>query len=128
MSGREAYAILLPLIRRTLWAPDGKPPEGWDERREGSVLKRLLVHRSVSQIEAAIIGLAGLRDTCQVEWLKPGDKVTTRALYNTRSGVSQVFELATAWFFHENRKKPRTTMRTLGGILDEAIRRSRGAA
>jgi len=119
-------AELLPLIRKHLWVPDGKPPAGWDDRREGSVVKQLLRHRSVSQLEAAIIGLAQLRDTSQVDWLKPGDKVTCRALYNSRSGVTQMFELATSWFWHVERRKPKKqTLREIGGILNKAMRMAR---
>ena len=57
---QAAFRQLFPIIRDKLWAPDGKPPEAWDERREGSVLKRLLIHRSLSQLEVAILGLASL--------------------------------------------------------------------
>ncbi len=125
VSVKSAHAILMPLVRRELWPPDGKPPDDWDERREGSVLKRLLMHRSVSQIEAAIIGLAKLRDTCQVEWLKPGEKCTTRCLYNTRYGMTQMFELATQWFWHEARKDAPKRMQSLGQVLNEAMRKAK---
>lgn len=103
----EFYRKLFPTVRQYLWPPDGKPPEAWDERREGSVLGRLLVYRTVSQIEVAILGLAKLRDSGRISWLQPGGKVTSRALYNTRSGVSQMFELATAeyWKAANTRKK-----------------------
>ena len=120
------YAVLLKLVREHLWKPDGKPPAAWDERREGSVLKRLLVHRSVSQIEVAILGLAQLRDSGQVDWLKPGDKVTCRALYNSRSGTSQVFELATAEYWRLAKKRPKRS----GGIqsLTDLLGAKKGAA
>lgn len=115
---QEPYATLIPLIRRELWSPDGKPPAGWDDRREGSVLKRLLVHRSKSQVEVAILGLAQLRDSGQVDWLKRGDKVTCRALYNTRNGVSQMFELATAAYWVKAKKKrPRPQMESMGDVI-----------
>lgn len=118
------YAVLLKLVREELWIPDGVPPAAWDDRREGSVLKRLLIHRSVSQIETAIIGLAMLRDAGQVDWLKPGAKVTTRALYNSRSGVSQVFELATREYWLVAKKRPKKRERGIGEILEHAIRAS----
>lgn len=117
------YTALFPLIRDKLWHPDGKPPVDWSERREGSVLKQLLVHRSVSQIEAAILGLALLRDSGLVAWLKPGDKVTCRALYNSRSGVSQMFELATAEYWKATKKRPKKqTLEGLGAILARALK------
>lgn len=119
----NALHTLFPLIRKHLWAPDGKPPEAWSEMREGSVLKRLLVHRTPSQVEVAILGLAQLRDAGQVDWLRPGDKVTCRALYNSRSGVSQMFELATRayWESAKGRKETGGAM-SLGEILNRAMR------
>lgn len=115
------YGVLLRLVREHLWVPDGKPPVGWDDRREGSVLKRLLAHRSVSQIEIAILGLAQLREAGLVDWLKPGAKVTCRALYNSRSGVSQMFELATAEYWKSTKKRPRKQdAESLGDILKRA--------
>lgn len=120
------YAVLLRLVRDNLWKPDGKPPLAWDERREGSVIKRLLVHRSVAQLEVAILGLAMLRDAGCIDWLKPGVKVTCRALYNSRSGVSQMFELATAEYWKHTKKRTPKGMQTLGDILNAAMKK--GAA
>ncbi len=118
------YTVLLPLIRQQLWQPDGTPPVGWSDRREGSVLKRLLVHRSVPQLEVAILGLAQLRDHGGIDWLKPGMKVTCRALYNSRSGVSQMFELATSEYWRAAKKRSPRGMQSLGEILNEAQRRA----
>jgi hypothetical protein len=118
------YAVLLKLIRANLWKPDGKPPGDWTERREGSVLKRLLVHRTVPQLEVAILGLAQLRDSGCIDWLKPGVKVTCRALYNSRSGVSQMFELATSEYWRTTKKRTPRGMQSLGEILNEAQRRA----
>lgn len=121
--GRNAFAVLMPLVRRVLWAPDGKPPEAWDERREGSVLKRLLVHRTVSQVETAILGLSLLREHGSVPWMAKGSKVTSRALYCTRSGVSQMFELATQEYWRDaKRTKGKKGMQSLGDVLREAMR------
>lgn len=118
------YALLFPVIRAKLRPPDGKPPEAWDERREGSVLKRLLIHRSSSQLEVAIHGLAALRDSGQINWLQPGAKVTSRALYNTRSGVSQMFELATREYWRTAKRPARKSMSSVGDILFGLIRHS----
>jgi len=118
------YAVLLKLVRTHLWKPNGTPPDGWTERREGSVLKQLLAHRSVAQLEVAILGLAQLRDAGCVDWLKPGVKVTCRALYNSRSGVSQMFELATTEYWRTAKKRAPRGMQTLGEILNEAKRRA----
>ena len=119
-----AYDVLIPLVRQHLWPPDGRPPEGWNDLREGSVLKRLLTHRTVSQLEAAIIGLAGLRDSGRIDWLKPGSKVTCRALYNTRSGVTQMFELATEHYWRSTKSRPKKPIETVGNILFHVLAQS----
>jgi 5-methylcytosine-specific restriction endonuclease McrA len=122
---RLAYKVLFPLIRQRLWAPDGLPPPAWDERREGSVIKRLLIHRSQSQIEVAVLGLAQLRDEGSIDWLRPGQKVTMRALYHTRSGVSQMFELATSAYWRAAKHRPkRSNMSAIGDILMHSLRQS----
>src|SRR3990167_495604 len=122
---RAAFRGLFPLIRAHLWVPDGKPPEGWDERREGSVLKRLLIHCSASQLEVAILGLAQLRNTGQIDWLKPGQKVTCRALYHTRSGVSDMFALATSAYWATAKKRVmRPSFSTIGELLLHSLRQS----
>jgi len=122
---REAYKVLFPLIRARLWTPDGKPPPAWDERREGSVIKQLLAHRSQSQLEVAILGLAQLRDEGSIEWLKPGQKVTLRALYHTRSGVAQVFELATRRYWETAKRRPkRQNASSIADILMHTLRQS----
>jgi 5-methylcytosine-specific restriction endonuclease McrA len=120
----KACAELFPLIRKLLWAPDGKAPPAWDERREASVLKRLLVHRSISQVEVAIRGLAELRDSGQIAWLKAGQKVTCRALYNSRAGATQMFELATAKYWSIAKRRPRVPLESIGSIMFHMLRQS----
>jgi hypothetical protein len=116
------------LIRKELWPPDGKPPTGWDERREGSVLKRLLMHRSVSQVEVAILGLAQLRDSGDIAWLARGQKVTSRALYNSRSGASQMFALATDAYWRIAKQRPKRGFVGIAASVEFAMRRvERGA-
>lgn len=88
-------------IRTHLYSPDGTPPTGWEESRDASILRALQAKHSASDILAAIEGVAVLRDFPgrygdPVDWLKAGDKVTLRALYNTRSGVCPLFSLAVA--------------------------------
>jgi 5-methylcytosine-specific restriction endonuclease McrA len=61
----------------------------------------------VSQIEVAIIGLAALRDRGEIVWLPAKQKCTTRALYNSRSGATQMFELATAEYWRAAKRTPR---------------------
>jgi hypothetical protein len=89
----------LEAIRTHLYVPDGKCPTGWDEQREGSILKQLRTRYKAGDILAAIEGLALLRDYPGkygdvVDWLKPGDKATLKALYGSRSGVRPMMALA----------------------------------
>ena len=88
------------------------------------MLKRLLVHHSISQLDAAIRGLAELRDSGQIDWLKRGQKVTCRALYNSRAGASQMFELATAHYWRISRIRPRRPMESIGSILFHMMRQN----
>lgn len=121
---RGPYKNLFPLIRQNLWGPDGKPREEWSERREGSVLKAMLQYRSVSQIEVAILGLAKLRDSGQVDWLKPGEKCSVLCLHHTRSGVYQMFELATTAYWREAKQAKPRPISSIGDILLHGIRQS----
>ena len=108
---------LMNLVRRHLYIPDGHPPvivvkgHPWTEARERNVLRELLRHRSNRDVATAIEGLALLRDhpgvyADQVDWLKHGEKVTLRALHNSRSGVTSMFALATqAYWKHQNTRR-----------------------
>lgn len=87
-----SVAFLMPLVRQHCYGPDGKPPHGYAERRDASILARLLEVHPVNDIAAAIEGLPMLRGT--VDWLKAGEKITLRAIYHTRSGVRPTFGLA----------------------------------
>ncbi len=104
------YAVLMPLVRQHLWPPDGTPPVGWTEQREGSVLKTLLARAPVDQVAVWVEGLALLRDAPglyadPVEWLgSPGSKITSRVLLK-RSGTATVMMLAhRAYWTHANRR------------------------
>lgn len=102
---QHPYAVLLPLIRCTLWHPDGKPPSGWDERREGSVIRRMLKFRTVEQIELAILGLGRLRETGELQWLT--GKISTRVLL-VGNGAVRMYELAIRAYW-QARPGPRGT-------------------
>jgi hypothetical protein len=99
---------LMTLVRQHLYVPDGKPPADWDEARDGSILKALIKRRRPEDVAVAIEGLAVLRDrpgafADAVDWLRPGMKVTCKALYNTKSGVCSTFDLACqAYWRHVN--------------------------
>lgn len=124
---RSPYAELLPLVRQFLWIPDGTPPADWDDRREGSVLKALLERQPLREIKIAIEGLALLRDAPgmwadAVSWMHPGEKLTCRALYNTRSGVTQTFALAhRAYWKHATYSKTRRTNVTPSDISSDEL-------
>src|SRR5690242_2200959 len=106
------FRTLMGLVRRHLYVPDGHPPAGYSEQRDGSVLKQLLERgRSMGDVAVAIEGVALLRDQPGlygedgVEWLgRPGTKLTCRVLLK-RCGVQSVWVLATrAYWTRENRR------------------------
>jgi hypothetical protein len=85
-----------PVIRKHLYVPDGKCPTGWDESRDGSILRQLRQTYKAGDILAAIEGVALLRDYPGkygdvIDWLTPGSKATLKVLYNTRSGARPMF-------------------------------------
>lgn len=97
-----SHADVAAVVVERLWR--GAPPVDWSIEREGSVLKALHERHSYDEIMAAVCGLALLRDHPGkygdvVDWLRPGDKATCRALYNTDSGVSPMFVHATNAFW-----------------------------
>jgi hypothetical protein len=108
----------MPLIRTLLYAPDGKPPAGWDEARDGSIVKVLLkAGRSVQDLEAAIRGLRLLVDEPRIwnqdyvaDFAAPGAKLTMRMLYNTKLGkeMSSFTAATQAYWKHENYSGRRT--------------------
>ncbi|HKB49651.1 MAG TPA: hypothetical protein VKC57_18215, partial [Ktedonobacterales bacterium] len=100
----------MELVRKHLYA-DGTPPADWDEARDGSILKELLKQRSAKDVAIAIEGVALVRDcpgvyADAVDWLRPGEKITLRALYNSKSGLLSMFTIATqAYWKHANRRQ-----------------------
>lgn len=76
---------IMAAIREHLYAPDGKPPEGWVEGREFSIMRQLRkLGKSGTQILAVVEGLGELRRDGRVDWLK--GKATLRAVYNSKTG------------------------------------------
>ncbi len=109
--GTPTFRELMGLVRAHLYTPDGKPASGWDEARDGSILKELLKHDRADEVAIAIEGLAILRDFPGVYadavdwpyWPQPGQKADLRPLYNNKSGVLPVFSLAMqAYWKHAN--------------------------
>jgi hypothetical protein len=90
---------LIGLVRSHFYTPDGKCPTDWSEVRERSILTALLTRYSPEDVATAVEGAALLRDYPgkygdAIDWLRPGDKLTLRVLYNTRSGVRPLMGLA----------------------------------
>jgi hypothetical protein len=113
----NAYAVLMPLIRTHLWHPDGKPPdaikgEPWTEQREGSVVRELLKHYSLSQLETVVLGLGlmlrGLAESERPAWLPLGEKCSLRAVFHTKSGVVAMVELCQRAYWTVQNKRPKS--------------------
>lgn len=110
---KSPHGALMPLVRRCLYVPDGKPPANWSDRQDGSILKELLKSYRARDIEVAIEGLRLLAEHPgvfgdEVSWLRPGEKITLKALYNSRSGVLPMFERARqAYWKHANARPAR---------------------
>jgi len=106
--GVPTFSELMGLVRKHLYVPDGRPPAGWAEPRDGSILKQLLKRRGARDVAIAIEGVAVVRDfpgvyADAVNWqdhdgrstLPPHAKTTLKALYGSRSGVLPMFSIAT---------------------------------
>jgi hypothetical protein len=99
------YGVVMPLVRQHLRPPDGKPPAGWTDGQECTVVRALRHHRTLDELVAAIQGLALLRDYPgqwgdRLNWLAPGEKVTLRALYSPKTATPvPLFNRAAAAYF-----------------------------
>jgi hypothetical protein len=123
---RAEARALMPVIRECLYVPDGKPPPGYDDGRDYKLIMDLLQGgESASTLEAAIRGVAMMRDAGELEaWSPPirrGTKLTTRVLHNTRFGKVQMIEKATEWYFKRNQPngkggQPTTLAAVLAGM------------
>ena len=91
--------LIIPAIRKYLYVPDGKPPADWDERRDASIAKVMLGKGdTASDILAAIEGIRLVADAGWLQdWtptVRPGDKLTLRVLYHTKSGALPTVTMA----------------------------------
>lgn len=94
----------MAIVRSRFYAPDGKPPAGYDEGREFGIFAALREKEGMTgrRIAELIEGAAAIRDDdgqvhgelARVEWLKRGDKMTMRALYHSKSGLMPLAQLA----------------------------------
>lgn len=112
---------IMQAVRQRLYIPDGKPPRDWNESRCASIAKRKLDGGTpVGEILDAIEGLAILRDSGELDWLKRGHKTTLRALYHTHSGAVPVYTLALNALDRANHhptRKAKSQPTALGDIL-----------
>ena len=93
------HQVLMPLTRELFYVPDGKPPPGYDSRRDGSVIRGLVKAAvSVETLEAACRGAAYARDA-GLEGLNPGEKLTWRRLLKGAESdpVQQLSKFAHIW-------------------------------
>jgi hypothetical protein len=110
------FKVLFPLIRESLWRPDGKCPaeiagKPWSEDQEGTVIRELAKSYSVSDLEIVVLGLGfmlrGLAESERPDWLEVGGKASLRAVYKSRSGVVQMVEHCRRAFWSVENKRPK---------------------
>lgn len=98
-SGNNPMGQIMAAVRLYLYAPDGKPPADWSDRRDASIAKALLERGdSISGICDAIEGIRLAVDRGDLaDWTppaKPGDKLTLRVLYHTKHGILPTWTVA----------------------------------
>ncbi len=96
-------------VRQWAYAPDGKPPDGWDEGRDVHIAHQLEQYHSAEDICMAIEGVRlivdapGFYEGLELGWCPPKTKFTLRVLYHTRAGVRDLFQHAhDVWWRHYN--------------------------
>lgn len=91
---------IMAAIRTHLYQPDGKPPAGWEEGREFSIMRQLRKHgKSGSQIMAVVEGLGVLAREGKVKWLH--GKTTLRAVFNTQTGCLDMWGQAEDAYYRQ---------------------------
>ena len=100
---------LMGLVRTFLYRPNGKAPLGYNDARDITVIRRLRkAGHSGFEIADAIEGLRLLCDRGELGRKHPGEKLTMRALYNTRHGVRPLLAQAQE-AVHQTLKRAWTT-------------------
>lgn len=97
---QAAIGRLMGVVRSSAYL--GKPPRGYDDARDVSILRGWLKQgRTEHEIRDAIEGLRTAVDAGTVEWvnpetggLRPGQAFTLRALRNTKSGDRFTWDVA----------------------------------
>jgi hypothetical protein len=86
---------VLDCTKRWGYLPDGKPPDGYEVRRDFDVAGMMTRHQIKPRtIADAVFGLRLLVEHGDVNWIEPGDKFTLRALWRTEHGVRSMFSAA----------------------------------
>ena len=106
--------FLAPLVREILYAPDGKPPDGWTLAQDLRVCKLWLVRRKDESPPDIEMFLRGLRK------LYPTGKLTLRLLMADKDG--SLYRRAMAAHYQTTKRGPSK----IGVIL--AVLAKRGAA
>ncbi len=94
----SAEGRLMGLVRRHLYI-NKKEPEGWSAARDITIIREILkAGFSEEEIADAIEGVDLMRhnqgEKLSVNWIDKDSALTMRALYNSKSGVQQVFTMA----------------------------------
>lgn len=84
---RAVGARFGPVLRETLYQPDGRPPENYDDGRDVEIIRGLLERGyGPERLELALAGLAHERDAGRLESAGPGQKLTARILKSEVAG------------------------------------------
>jgi hypothetical protein len=79
---------LMGLVRQHLYRPNGKAPQGYSDGRDVLIIRALRKAGLTGyQIADAIEGIRVMCEAGELGRKQPGEKLTMRALYNTRHGV-----------------------------------------
>lgn len=110
---QTAKRLLMPVVRKRFWIPDGKPAAEWSEGRECSVIEYLVVKRGLSVDELLTLaeGLTLIRDAngvyCDtVDWVAPSEKLSFRMLIKARSGAVVLMEHARRAYWTKANRRP----------------------
>lgn len=103
---------LMGLVRTFLYSPNGKAPPGYNDARDITVIRRLRkAGYSGYDIADAIEGVRLLCNRGELGRKKPGEKLTMRALYNTRHGVRPLLAQAQEAVHQAQKRAPTTAVR-----------------
>lgn len=104
--------VLAPLIRTTLYAPDGQPPEGWTLAQDLRICKLWLKRWKGAQTPDLATFMAGLRK------LYPTGKLTLKMLVADKDG--SLYQRAITAYYHQQKRGASL----IGDILKQAIERA----